>query len=123
MSKDQSKAKPILCYSDCEERAHLLVEEREDNSMPRRGRKGRSKNKRGKRQVGVRRSKVRVVKGRVGIKLGGFKGLQYLSASELVRHLPLNRIKVAARKILRQRPKLGSRKLRKQRRKGGRKAR
>ena len=46
------------------------------------------------------RTKVRVQRGRVGLKVAGFPKLQYVSASDLVRHIPKTRLQKAAKKVL-----------------------
>lgn len=47
-----------------------------------------------------RESKVTVVNGRVALRVGGYQGIQTLRASQLVPHLPLNKLKLAAKKVL-----------------------
>jgi hypothetical protein len=48
----------------------------------------------------VKRAKVRVVKGRLTLKVAGYPGLHRFGASQLIQFVPLNKIKVAAKKIL-----------------------
>jgi len=79
----------------------------------RRGAKGRGRAKR--RRASVRRSKIRVVHGRVAIKVAGFKQVQHIPASEIVRLIPVNKIKLAAKKIL-GKPKRSKKKVRRHRR-------
>lgn len=42
---------------------------------------------------------IRINKGRIQIRLAGYKGLQRISASELIKHIPLNKIRIAAKKL------------------------
>jgi hypothetical protein len=48
----------------------------------------------------VKRAKVRVVKGHLTLKVAGYPGLHRFGASQLIQFVPLNKIKVAAKKIL-----------------------
>jgi len=50
----------------------------------------------------VKRAKVRVVKGRLTLKVAGYPGLHRFGASQLIQFVPLNKIKVAAKKFLSQ---------------------
>lgn len=45
-------------------------------------------------------SKIRIVGGRVKLRVAGFKGVQALSPSHLVRHIALGKLKAAAKKVL-----------------------
>lgn len=47
-----------------------------------------------------RSNKVRLVKGRLKLKVVGYSGLQTLSPSQLVRHIPASKLRLAARKVL-----------------------
>ena len=47
------------------------------------------------------KSRPRLLKGRVNIRVAGFPGLQKLSPSTLIPYLPLNKIRLAAGKALR----------------------
>jgi hypothetical protein len=101
---------PLLSYSDRQERA-TLVRDLVDgsHSMPPRkrgvGRRPRAAGKGRKRKsTSHRRVKgakgVRVTKGRVAIRLAGH-GVTKLAASQLVRYVPLSKLKSAAKKVLR----------------------
>jgi hypothetical protein len=68
------------------------------------------------------RTKVRVQRGRVGLKVAGFPKLQYVSASDLVRHIPKTRLQKAAKKVLGKPPRR-ARKGRKGAKRGRRKKR
>ena len=50
--------------------------------------------------VGKRSSKVRVVKGRVQLRVPGHKGVQNIAPSHLVRHVPVTKLREAAAKLL-----------------------
>jgi hypothetical protein len=50
----------------------------------------------------VKRAKVRVVKGHLTLKVAGYPGLHRFGASQLIQFVPLNKIKVAAKKFLSQ---------------------
>jgi len=58
----------------------------------------------------VKRAKVRVVKGHLTLKVAGYPGLHRFGASQLIQFVPLNKIKVAAKKILVQSNKKGVKK-------------
>jgi hypothetical protein len=45
-------------------------------------------------------NKVRIVKGRVVVKVGGYPGTHRFGAGQLIRFVPLNKIKQAAKRIL-----------------------
>ena len=50
-------------------------------------------------------SKVRVVKGRVQLRVAGYNGVQSLASSHLVRHIPSSKLRLAAKKLLRKEKK------------------
>jgi hypothetical protein len=52
-----------------------------------------------------RPSKVRVVKGRVQLRVAGYNGVQSLASSHLVRHIPSSKLRLAAKKLLRKEKK------------------
>src|SRR6266404_2419844 len=72
------------------------------DSMPHRRRRTRKTKKRktSKRRAGPTGGH-RLVKGRISLRVAGFKGVQRLGASQLCRFVPLNKLKAAAKKILR----------------------
>lgn len=78
-----------------------------EDSMPKRRQGGRTTRKR--RGVGnkTRRrrvkpsNKIRVVGGRVRIRVTGYQGLQSLAPSSLVRFIPATKLRLAAKKVLR----------------------
>jgi len=104
MSHGAEERKLLLNYSDTLERATLLDPKTKDNSddndsMPARRRRRKGNKVQGGR--GRRRGKgVRVNKGRLGLRVAGYQGVQHLTASELVRHIPLSKLKAAAKKVL-----------------------
>jgi len=55
-----------------------------------------------KRAKRVKRTKIRLVKGHLSLKVAGYPGLHRFGASQLIQFVPLNKIKVAAKKILSQ---------------------
>jgi len=55
-----------------------------------------------KRTKRVKRTKIRLVKGHLSLKVAGYPGLHRFGASQLIQFVPLNKIKVAAKKILSQ---------------------
>jgi len=110
MSYGSEERKPLLNFSETQERASLFktkfsdddqdedqddVDNKDDESMPSRKRKG-GKRKKG----GINRKGFRLKKGRIGIRVAGYKGLQSVTASDLVRYVPLSKLKVAAKKFL-----------------------
>jgi hypothetical protein len=94
---------PLLGYSqNPHQRATLLPLDHFDRSMP--GRRRNTTAAGGRRRTRRRRStggrgKTRVVKGRVSLRIPGF-GVTKLSPSELVRHIPVSKLKTDARKVL-----------------------
>jgi hypothetical protein len=50
----------------------------------------------------VKETKIRLVKGRLLLKIAGYPGLHRFGASQLIQFVPLNKIKVAAKRILSQ---------------------
>ncbi len=53
-----------------------------------------------KRTKSAKRTKVRVVKGHLYLKVAGYPGVHRFGASQLIQFVPLNKIKVAAKEIL-----------------------
>ena len=114
--------RPLLNFSTKDERATLLPIESE--LMPRRrrrgvaatssrritrsasGRKRLAKRRKGRR---VKSTKgIRLIKGRLALRVAGYSGLQRIAPSQLVRFVPLSKLKTAAKRVL-----LGSHKGRK----------
>ena len=94
-----------LNYEDCE-RAQLLSDLQEESEncldqMPKKGRRRKATTGvKKRRSSGHTRRKVRVVRGLVSIKVPGHKSIQHIRASELIRHIPLIKIRVAAKRVL-----------------------
>jgi hypothetical protein len=65
-----------------------------NSSMPK---KIRSKGKKGK---STNTRKPRIVKGRIHLKVAGYSGIQKISPSSLVPYLPINKLRLAAKKAL-----------------------
>ena len=91
-----SSDQPLLKFSENEERASF-IEENENSSM--------SRSKGGKRKKSAKKplkgtKGLKFSKGRLALRLSGF-GLQKLGASELVKFIPLSKLKQAAKKVLR----------------------
>ena len=72
----------------------------------------RARQQRRRKAKTVKRAKVRVVKGHLTLKVAGYPGLHRFGASQLIQFVPLNKIKVAAKKILVQSNKKGVKKSR-----------
>ena len=94
-----SERRPLLSYAP-HNRAFLIDNDypESDNSMPQ-SKKSRS---RGRRQSKVKggSTKVRIVKGKVLLRVSGHSGVQRLPPSHLVRHIPGARLRLAAKKLL-----------------------
>ena len=86
------------------------------NSMAAKRRSGRKRASAGRRKGPKVAKGVKFSNGRIALKLAGF-GLQKLGAVELVRYIPLSKLKAAARKVLRAK---GAGVIKKKRRKGSR---
>lgn len=86
-------------------------------SASRRAGKRRKRRAASRKRAGGRVGKVRVVKGRVNVRVGGYTGVQKIAASHLIRYLPASKLKAAAKKVLSARKGPGkTRKRRKRRR-------
>jgi hypothetical protein len=87
---------PLLKFSENEERASFIEEQ--DNTSMSRSKSGKRKKSAKKQLKGTKGLKFS--KGRLALHLAGF-GLQKLGASELVKFIPLSKLKQAAKKVLR----------------------
>lgn len=96
---------PLLCYSTTS-RAHLL------QHNPAQQMKGRRKASLKKRKAV--RNLIRIVKGRVQVRVAGFKGVQTLSASQLIKHIPVTKVRLAAKRVLKKTNAFVSKRVRKQ---------
>jgi hypothetical protein len=106
MSFDLSDQKPLLHYSEDEERAHFFDSDNINVPMPRKTRIG--KKKKSRKVTGVR-----IQKGRLALRVKGYKGVQRIAPAQLVRFIALSKLKVAAKKVLQHSG--GKKKLRKKR--------
>ena len=88
MSNVFFEKKPLLIFSETDERASLI--DTDNNSMPSRRR----------RVGGAKRRKVGVSKGRIKLRVAGFRGVQSLSPSALVTKIPIAVLKRAAKRVL-----------------------
>jgi len=91
---------PIVPYSSSESRANLMSF---GGQPTRRRKRSKSKSRRpssqGKRTKS-RVTKVRLVKGKVALRIRGYPGVTRLGASQLVKFVPLNKLKIAAKRAL-----------------------
>jgi len=95
--------KPFVCFSNNEDRANLMnfggppsTRRKRSKSQGRRRKRTISRGRRPKTRV----TKVRIVNGRVALKVAGYPGYQRVGASQLVRFVPLNKLRVAAKRVL-----------------------
>lgn len=109
--------RPFVEYSPHQDRASLMSAV--GLKSHKRSRSRRSTTRKGRRRKGSRVSKVRIIKGKVALRIGGFPGVQKVGASQLVRFVPLNKLRTAAKRVLGAPPKKRGRK----NRKGGRRKR
>ena len=117
MTYNLSERKPLLHYSEEEERANFFDTDNLDSSMPRKKRSGKTRKAKG-RSVAKGFKGIKFSKGRLSLRIGGYSGIQRLAPSQLVRFIPLSKLKQAARKVLQ---KSGGKKTRRRRKKGKRK--
>ena len=105
--------RPFVEFSPHQDRASLMsVGGRHSQT------RSRSTKRKGRRRKSRGVSKIRIVKGKVALRIGGFPGVQRVGASQLVRFVPLNKLRSAAKKVLGAPPKRG-----KKSRKGGKRKR
>lgn len=112
MSYHFPQEKPLLNYSDTLERATLVDydDNDDDDSMPRIAKRRRkSRQKRGR--------KIKTTKGRISLKIKGYSGKTSFSAAQLLPFIPLNKIKIAAKKVLRRTVAGKSKKIKRRKRK------
>ena len=94
---------PLLNFSEHCERASFIDDDKPEEKSMSKKRRGvkRRKPRKGKRTRKLKGTKgLRFSKGRLSLSVSGF-GVQKLSASELVRFIPLAKLKAAAKKVLR----------------------
>jgi hypothetical protein len=80
---------PLVKF-DSSERASIV-------SMPARTRSSKRKRKTTRK---VSKGRLRVVKGRVNLRLSGYSGVQKIPPGSLIPYLPLNKVRAAAKKVL-----------------------
>lgn len=96
--------KPLVSYSNNDDRASLMTFS--GPSTQRRRKRSKSQGRRRRRSVGrgrrskTRVTKVRIVNGRVALRVAGYPGYQRVGASQLVRFVPLNKLRLAAKRAL-----------------------
>ena len=112
----QQQPKPFVEFSPHQDRASLMSSVGSgigaSSSLGRRRRRPPSASagaRSGRRRRNTRVTKVRVINGRVSLRVGGFPGVQRVGASQLVRFVPLNKLRAAAKRVL-GRSSLGRRK-------------
>lgn len=105
---------PIVPYSSSESRANLMSfsgppTTRRKRSKSKSSRSSSSSNPRRRKgqRTRTRVTKVRLVKGKVALRIRGYPGVQRLGASQLVRFVPLNKLKAAAKRALGNNPRVG----------------
>ena len=132
----EQQQRPTLVAFDTPNRAHLVVEDHfaaakqppsaslESSMPPARKRTTTQRRLRRRRTTTTRRKStaVRVVKGRVHLRVAGHVGVAALSPSALIRHIPAARLRLAARKVLKH-SKVGRKKVSKRRGRKGRRRR
>ena len=107
--------RPFVEFSPHLDRANLM-----SSGVSLTGRKrSRSTTRKGRRKRG-RVTKVRVIKGKVALRVGGFPGVQHVGASQLVRFVPLNKLRTAAKRVLGSPPRRGKRSRKGKKRQGRR---
>ncbi len=98
MNYSSQQRKPPLVRYSTQNRAVLLSSAA--NSMPR-ARRARAASRPGRKRSVATAKKVRIVKGRVVLnKVSGHPGTHRFGAGQLIRFVPLNKIKLAAKRIL-----------------------
>ena len=101
-SQQRPSRKPPLVRFSTQNRAILLSTAA--NSMPKTRRSKRVASRTGRKRSVVTSKRggkqVRIVKGKVVVKVGGYPGTHRFAAGQLIRFVPLNRIKLAAKRVL-----------------------
>ena len=110
-SQQLQNRKPLVSFSN-RERANLAVSEPPMPKKIRRRASTRSATARRKRRGTVGSNKIRVVGGRVRLRVTGYQGFQSLAPSALVRFIPATKLRLAARKVLKTQHRFANRKRR-----------
>ena len=85
-----SLARPLLRFENFG-RAQLIS----NSSMPKKARSTKTK-----RAKSTASRKPRIVKGRINLRVAGYSGIQKIAPSSLVPYLPINKLRLAAKKAL-----------------------
>jgi hypothetical protein len=81
---------PLVKF-DSSERASIV-------SMPAKTRSQRRKRRTSRK---ISKGRLRVIKGRVNLKVSGYSGVQKIAPGSLIPYLPLTKLRAAAKKVLR----------------------
>lgn len=103
MSYGFQENKLLVPYSENEERAQIINVSDLESSMPRKSKRlSKKRSKKSRRTTkGFKGFKgVKIVHGKLALKVLGYQGVQKLSPSQLIRFIPLNKLKTAAKKVL-----------------------
>jgi hypothetical protein len=96
--------KPFVSFSTNEDRANLMTFSGPPSSIRRKRSKSQGRRRRrtfGRgRRLKTRVTKVRIVNGKVALRVAGYPGYQRLGASQLVRFVPLTKLRIAAKRVL-----------------------
>lgn len=74
------------------------------------------------RQKKTSSKRVRIVNGRIRLRVSGFPGIQSLSPAHLVKYIPVSKLRLAAKKVLKLTEQAAKKKARRTRKGRGRKA-
>lgn len=90
-----SETKPFLNFSESKERASLVDSEFDSEFMPstKSGLQRKKQNKSAKKNISV-------TSGKVFLRVPGYSGIQKLIASSLIPFIPVRKLKLAAKKVL-----------------------
>lgn len=94
-------SRPFVEFSPHKDRASLMsaVGSKKPNRRSRSAAKRKS-----------RTTKVRFIKGKVALRVGGFPGVQRVGANQLVRFVPLTKLRAAAKRVLGNPPRRANKK-------------
>jgi len=90
---------PLLAFSNRQERARVIGSSFAENPMPSRTKRSTRRRKGGPKKIKGAKG-VRIVKGRLSLKVAGFAGTHKIAPSQLIRLFPLTKIKAVAKKFL-----------------------
>jgi len=94
-----------LVNFDSSEKCQILTHHKQELEPMQKRRRVTTGRKRSKK-IGVgKRSRVKIIQGKVVLKVRGFTGLKYIPASQIVKLMPLSKIRSAAKKLLGKPPK------------------